>query len=68
MKVIAQLIVDGTIIQQTMPVDSEYTHDSLSWKLRFDCEMLVAPLNHDSTTYALQKHTTRADLPDSRHT
>ncbi|KAF7344196.1 hypothetical protein MVEN_01710100 [Mycena venus] len=36
MKVLAQLIVDGIIIQQTISVDGEQAQDCATWKLKFD--------------------------------
>ncbi|KAJ6484105.1 CHAT domain-containing protein [Mycena sanguinolenta] len=39
MQMFAQLMVDGAIIQQTMPVDVDDTQDFFSWKLRFDCDI-----------------------------
>ncbi|KAJ7115240.1 CHAT domain-containing protein [Mycena epipterygia] len=48
MQMFAQLIVDGVIVQQTMPVDSEDNQDSLSWKLQFDCE-----IPQDANTFGL---------------
>jgi hypothetical protein len=37
MKMFAQLIIDETIFQQTLPVVSE--QDQKSWKLLFGCNM-----------------------------
>ncbi|KAJ7127713.1 hypothetical protein C8R44DRAFT_851098, partial [Mycena epipterygia] len=39
MQMFGQLIVDGTIVQQTLPVSSKGSPNSLSWKLRFDCSV-----------------------------
>jgi hypothetical protein len=37
----AQLIVDGTIVQQTAAVDSDNVQDHPRWKVKFDCRMFV---------------------------
>jgi hypothetical protein len=37
MKMFAQLIIEGNIFMQTLPVASE--HDQMSWKLGFGCNM-----------------------------
>jgi hypothetical protein len=39
MKMFAQLIIDGNIFLQTLPVPSE--HDQTGWKLGFECNMCV---------------------------
>jgi hypothetical protein len=45
MQMFAQLIVDETIVQQTTPVDGVHTHHSITWKLKFDCDMCVTVVN-----------------------
>ena len=53
MQMFAQLIVDGTIVQQTTPVDmeptpaleGEHTTSSSTCKFKFDCDMFVSILN-----------------------
>ncbi|KAF7343050.1 hypothetical protein MVEN_01735300 [Mycena venus] len=35
----AQLIVDGTIVQQTAPVDSENSQSHPSWNVKFECKV-----------------------------
>jgi hypothetical protein len=45
MQMFAQLIVDEIIIQQTTPVDGVHTHNSTTWKLKFDCDMSVSFVN-----------------------
>ncbi|KAJ6582645.1 CHAT domain-containing protein [Mycena vulgaris] len=43
MKIFAQLLIDGTIVHQTVPVDMEGPQGLLSWKLRFDCPVYGSP-------------------------
>jgi hypothetical protein len=45
MQMLAQLIVDGTIVHQATPVDKEHAQDSSTWKLKFDCDMFVSIVN-----------------------
>ncbi|KAJ6582667.1 hypothetical protein DFH09DRAFT_1309607 [Mycena vulgaris] len=42
MKFFAQLLIDGTIVHQTVTVDMEGPQGSSSWKLRFDCPIPFA--------------------------
>ncbi|KAJ7640241.1 CHAT domain-containing protein [Mycena rosella] len=39
MQMFAQLIVEGIIIQQSMPMDLKNTQDSPTWKLVFNCDI-----------------------------
>ncbi|KAJ7108254.1 hypothetical protein C8R44DRAFT_857772 [Mycena epipterygia] len=39
MQMVAQLIIDDIIVQQTMPVDAENIQGSSSWTMKFDCDI-----------------------------
>jgi hypothetical protein len=45
MQMFAHVIVDGTIVAQSMPVESEDTKEHADWEVVFDCEVLVSTLN-----------------------
>ncbi|KAJ6599697.1 CHAT domain-containing protein [Mycena vulgaris] len=54
MRMFAQLLVDGTIVHQTVPVDAEVSQGSLSWKLRFDC---LVPSYASTFRFAIMRKT-----------